>query len=175
MGTTTTAVTGTINFGGKNLTVAKDAFVDFGIFSTSSYTTMQNINTLNMNGTIRLHWSDWKPAEGDSIQLFRDVKVFAGTPVMESLVVDKEKGLYWDASNLAEKGYLLVTTTPTGMKEIDSPAPKVYVVDGKVVAPEAREIHIYTLEGIHIDSETRLRPGVYIVIADGYATKISVK
>ncbi len=175
VGAATTAITGTINFGGKNVTISQGAVVSFGIYSDRMYTTLKNINRLTMNGTIRIYLDMWNPAEGDSIQLFQDVASFAGTPVLESYVVDAEQGLYWDASNLATEGYLLVTSTPTGIKEVNADLIHVYVEDGKVVAPGANEIRIYTLEGVSIDPETRLRTGVYIVNVDGRTTKISVE
>ncbi len=175
VGTTATATTGTLNFGGKNVTVYKDAVVEFGISSAKSYTTLQNINTLSMNGTIRIHWSTWTPVGGDSIQLFQNVASFTGTPVMESLVIDAEKGLYWDDSEVATKGFLRVVDFGTGINEINAQLPNVYVVDGKVIAPGANEIRIYTLNGVYIDPKTRLRTGVYIVNVDGSMTKISVK
>ena len=128
-----------------------------------------------MNGTIRLQWSSWTPAEGDSIQLFQNVLTFAGTPVMESTVVDAEKGLYWDTSNLASKGFLRVTATPNGIGEINAQLSNVYVVEGKVYVPGANDIRIYTLDGVYINPDSRLSKGVYIVNADGRRTKISVE
>lgn len=175
VGATSISTTGTLNFGGKNVTVSKGAVAEFGISSAKSYTTLKNINKLTMNGTIRLHWTAWEPADGDSIQLFQGVVTFAGTPVMESLVVDAEKGLYWDTSELASKGILRVTFTPIGLTEVHSQSVNVYVADGKVFVPGANEIRIYTLDGVQIDPETRLRTGVYIVSADGRTTKISVE
>ncbi len=175
VGTTATATTGTLNFGNKSVTIAKDAVVEFGISSAKSYTTLKNINKFTMNGTIRIHWSTWEPAVGDSIQLFQDVVTFAGTPVMESLVIDAEKGLYWDASELETKGFLRVIFMPTGLNKVEAQLTNVYVVDGKVIVPGANEISIYTLEGDYIAPETRLTTGVYIVNADGRTAKISVE
>lgn len=175
VGNIATSTTGKLDFGGKNVTVAKDAVIELGISSAKNYTTLQNINKLTMNGTIRLQWSSWTPAEGDSIQLFQNVLTFAGTPVMESTVVDAEKGLYWDTSNLASKGFLRVTATPNGIGEINAQLSNVYVVEGKVYVPGANDIRIYTLDGVYINPDSRLSKGVYIVNADGRLTKISVE
>jgi autotransporter-associated beta strand protein len=174
VGTTATATTGKIDFGGKNVTIAKDAVVDLGISSTQIYTTLQNINKLTMNGTIRLHWSTWTPAIGDSIQLFQNVVTFAGTPTMESQVIDAARGLYWDTTDLASKGLLRVTYV-NGLDKTTSIFAKAYVMDRRIIVPGAKDLRIYTVNGLRVDTTSSLNPGIYIVIADGQRTKIIVE
>jgi autotransporter-associated beta strand protein len=173
VGTTPTATTGKIDFGGKNVTISKNAVVDLGIYSTQIYTTLQNINKLTMNGTVRLHLSNWTPALGDSIQLFQQVVTFAGTPVLESLVIDAAQGLYWDTTDLATKGILRVTNT-SGLNRSTSPNVKAYVMDRKIVVPGANDLRIYSLNGLRIDPTSSLKPGTYIVVANGQKIKINV-
>jgi len=174
VGVNSSATTGKIDFGGKNVTIAKDAVVSFGIYSTQVYTTLQNINRLTMNGTIRLHWSTWTPALGDSLQLFQQVVTFAGTPVLESLVVDAAQGLYWDTTDLATKGILRVTNA-SGLNKTTSPSLKAYVDDRRIIVPGANDVHIYSLSGLRVDPTSSLNPGTYIVVADGQTIKINVE
>lgn len=174
VGITPTSTTGTIDFGGKNVSMSSGAVLELGIYSAQSYTMLRNINKLTMNGTIRLQWSNWTPANGDSIQLFQNVLSFAGTPILENLVVDAAKGLYWDTTDLATKGLLRVTNV-SGMKDHTVARTKVFVKDGTLFAPGAIEVHIYTLNGTRIDPTSRLSTGAYIVVTDGHTTKIRVE
>lgn len=175
VGTSATATTGTIDFGGKNVTISKDAVVDLGIYSPQVYTTLQNINKLTLNGSIRLHWStSWTPALGDSLQLFQNVVTFAGTPILESHVIDAANGLYWDTSDLATKGILRVTNV-NALDKTNASLVKAYAKNRKIYVQGANEIHIYTLNGLHVDPRSSLNPGTYIVVADGHSLKISVE
>ncbi|NLT03899.1 MAG: hypothetical protein GXY09_08570, partial [Bacteroidales bacterium] len=174
IGTTPTATTGKMDFGGKNVTIYKDAIVDLGISTTQIYTTLQNINKLTMNGTIRLHWSSWTPAIGDSIQLFQQVQTFAGTPVLENLVIDEAQGLFWDTTNLATKGFIRVTNA-SGLNKTTSATLKPYVLDRKIVVPGAKDLRVYSINGLAVDPTSRLVPGTYIVVADGQTIKINVE
>ena len=156
IGSTATSITGKIDFGGTNVTISKGATVIFGISSAKSYTTLQNIAKLTMNGTVSLHYSStFAPVEGDEIELFSDVATFAGTPVLEDYVIDAEQGLYWDDSDFATKGILRVTTkVPVGVKGIEG--------EGSPMTSAP----VYDLAGRRV-SETfgsvSLRPGIYVV------------
>lgn len=174
VGASATATTGKIDFGGKNVTVAADAVIELGIFSKLIYTSLQNINKLTMNGSIRLHWSAWTPAPGDSIQLFQNVKTFAGTPVLENDVIDAEKGLYWDTTDLATKGLLRVKSI-NGLNQTKTQLVNTYVMDRKIVVPGVNNLRIYTIYGLRVDPASCLIPGTYIVVADGQTIKISVE
>lgn len=174
VGANATSTTGTIDFGGKNVTVSKDAIVELGIYSTQIFTTLKNINKFTMNGTIRIKWSNWTPTIGDSIQLFQNVITFAGTPVLESNVIDLDKGLFWDTTDLATKGILRVTNV-NGLEKTKHSLLKAYVINRKVFVPGADEIRIYSLKGLRIDPSTMLNTGTYIVIADGQSIKVSVE
>jgi hypothetical protein len=127
-----------------------------------------------MNGSIRLHWSAWTPAPGDSIQLFQNVKTFAGTPVLENDVIDAEKGLYWDTTDLATKGLLRVKSI-NGLNQTKTQLVNAYVMDRKIVVPGVNNLRIYTIYGLRVDPASCLIPGTYIVVADGQTIKISVE
>jgi len=175
VGVNSSATTGKIDFGGKNVTIAKDAVVSFGIYSTQVYTTLQNINRLTMNGTIRLHWStSWTPVLGDSLQLFQNVLSFAGTPILESHVIDAENGLYWDTTDLATKGILRVTNV-NALDKTNATMAKAYVKDRTIVVPGANDLRIYTVSGMRVDPTSSLDPGTYVVVADGQTIKMSVE
>jgi autotransporter-associated beta strand protein len=173
VGSSPTATIGKIDFGAKNVTVSKGAVVALGIYSTTSYTSLQNINKLTMDGTIRLQWTSWLPVAGDSITLFQNVLTFAGTPVLENMVVDASKGLYWDTADLATKGILRVTTV-NGLNGTARTS-KAYVKDGRIVVPGARTVRIYTMSGLPVDPGSALQSGSYLVIADGRTIKMQVE
>lgn len=175
VGISAIGTSGAINFGGRNVTINKDAIVDMGIFSSVLYTTLKNINTFTMNGTIRLHWSEsWEPEHGDSIVLFQQVNTFAGTPVLENPVIDAEKGLYWNTSDLATKGILRVTN----INSLDKPVAtkvNVYVQNRRIIVSGAKEVSVFTLQGLSVDVGSTLKPGTYLVVADGQTIKVSVE
>ena len=115
VGTTATATTGRMNFGDKNVTFARGSVLAIGVGRAATATnpgctSLGNINRLTMNGTIQLHYSPTAAdnlAVGDSIVLWKAATV-SGTPILESEVIDAEKGLYWDTTDL-DKGILRVT------------------------------------------------------------------
>lgn len=149
VGATATSTTGKLAFGGKNLTVSKGAVLQLGISSAKSYTTLADIAKLTMNGTLRLVLSNsYEPAVGDEFALFTDVATFAGTPELEDYVVDAEKGLYWDTTDLATRGILRVTDqVPVGIRALTS---------------KQQPTSIYDLSGRKVESG-RVHQGVYIV------------
>ncbi|MDD4771373.1 MAG: autotransporter-associated beta strand repeat-containing protein [Bacteroidales bacterium] len=174
VGTSPTSTIGNIDFGGKDVTMSKDAFIDMGILTSNVYTSLQNIKKLTMNGTIRLHWNNWIPALGDSIQLFQQVQTFAGTPLLENLVIDSDKGLYWDTTELASKGFLRVASI-NGLNKPNDSTIKPYVMDRKIVVPGVSDLRLYTVQGLPVDPASRLSAGTYIVIANGFTVKMNVE
>lgn len=126
-GSTTTAITGAISFNNQNVTVGESGKLRFGIrrastvekplpAATVSGTTIKNINKLTVNGTISLYFkyaADTEPSVGDTIILWRGVKEFAGTPVIEC----DEPGIKFDTSKLSE-GKLVITDIATSISAI---------------------------------------------------------
>ncbi|MBR0201172.1 MAG: autotransporter-associated beta strand repeat-containing protein [Bacteroidaceae bacterium] len=166
VGSTVTSTTGKINFGGKAVTISKGATVQLGITSSKSYTTLNNISKLTMNGTIEIIISDsWQPAVGDEITLFQDVTTFAGTPVLASKVINAEAGLFWDDSELATKGVLRVTNqVPDAIRDVNAQSldefnGPVFDLSGRQVARNYQR------------ARRSLKPGVYVVAGQ----KVTVK
>ena len=154
VGSTATATTGKLNFGGKNVTIATGAVLVLGISSSSSYTTLNNIGKLTMNGTIRLNLaSGFEPKEGDVITLFVDVTTFTGTPVLEDKVIDADKGLFWDDSQLATLGILrVIKQVPVGIREIDNGQwttdnGTIYDLSGRTFNLQSKKKGIYVMNG----------------------------
>ena len=143
VGLTPTALSGVMRCGGKNVTIARGAYLSIGVLqgangSSTGCTTLQNIDRLTMNGTIRLHLSSTigdDIAEGDHIELWNQVTTVVGTPVLdpECLVIDEAKGLYWDTTDLA-KGILRVTKqVPDAIRSLNGSTSNdaTYTLDGR--------------------------------------------
>ena len=157
VGATATATTGRMNFGDKNVTFAKGSILAIGVAraataTNAGCTTLGNINRLTMNGIIQLHYSSTTAdnlAVGDSIVLWKATTI-SGTPVLESEVIDAERGLYWDTTDLG-KGILRVTNKePVGIGRIEeSVSPNViYDLSGRRISKQVHEQHgIYIRNG----------------------------
>lgn len=159
-GTTATTTNAVMYFAGKNLTLAATARLELGIAKAANETStggtcIADINRLTMNGTVSLRLSegiDWQV--GDSIVLWKATSC-TGTPVLENYVVDSERGLYWDDSQL-QQGILKVTdTVPTAIaapmthgQQAESAA--VYDLSGRKVADVGADL-------------SRLGHGVFII------------
>lgn len=154
VGASATSITGMINFGGKNVSMAKGSFLEMGISraateTSTGGTSLQNINKLTINSTIKLHYSQTfadEIKEGDIVRLWTGVTSVTGTPVLdeESQVISLEKGLIWDTSELA-KGILKVAKgVPVGISGITSSESKdVYDLDGRrVESPRRGQVYI---------------------------------
>lgn len=166
VGAIPTASTGTINFGGKNVTIAKDAILSIGVgraatATNNGCTSLTGINRLSMNGTIQLHYASTATTglvPGDSIVLWTATTV-TGTPVLESEIINEELGLYWDTTDLRQ-GILRVTNqVPDGILAIGGGLPEddaVYDLNGRKVADKLtrdlrRGIYIYRNKKILIN------------------------
>ena len=107
-GKTATAYTGTIDFGGKNLTINSGGtyklFARMGANSRlRGCTSLSNINRLTFNGTVEVVLSDYQSlAVGDSICIF-DCKQFSGTPKLKL-----PRKLVWDTSRIRD-GWLFIS------------------------------------------------------------------
>jgi hypothetical protein len=127
VGSNATASTCTMDFGGKNVSMAKNSVLIISVASAATSTStgctsLKGVNRLNMNGTIQLHYTTTaidQLAVGDSIVLWAATTV-TGKPLLESEVIDENRGLYWDTSDL-QHGVLRVTDqTPVGITDVDS-------------------------------------------------------
>ncbi len=107
-GKNVTAYTGTIDFGGKNLTINSSATLKFcARMCTSSRsrgcTSLTNINKLTLSGTIELTLSEYQNLSvGDSLRIF-DCKLLTGTPKLKL-----PRRFVWDTSRIRE-GLLFIT------------------------------------------------------------------
>ena len=153
-----------INFGGQNVTIGTGAMVVIpiktaaevnattGVVTNPGGCYLKNINKLTMNGTVSLRlYSTFanKVNAGDVVYLWTDVTSVEGTPVLdeESVIIDAEKGLYWDTTDIAS-GILRVAYDPqVGIRGISA--------DG------VGQQSIYTLDGRRVTSMTSGR--IYII------------
>ena len=165
VGASATAISGVMNFGGKNVTINKNAVVILGFnraatASATGGTSLQNIDKLTMKGTIQLHYSSSfadNIAVGDSVVLWKNVVSFSGTPILESEIIDVEKGLFWDTKDI-EKGILHVTdVVPVGIREVKNEIGKsenlggaVYDLAGRKVADSAAAFMSSGRKGVFI-------------------------
>ncbi len=165
VGASATAISGVMNFGGKNVTINKNAVVILGFnraatASATGGTSLQNIDKLTMKGTIQLHYSSSfadNIAVGDSVVLWKNVVSFSGTPILESEIIDVEKGLFWDTKDI-EKGILHVTdVVPVGIREVKNEIGKsenlggaVYDLAGRKVADSAASFMSSGRKGVFI-------------------------
>ncbi len=163
VGSSPTSVTGIQRFGGKNVTLNRGAVLHIGVLKAATETVagctmIQNIDKLTMNGTVRLHLSDdfiAAAAVGDYIQLWKDVNTVVGTPVLdaESVVVNAEKGLYWDTTDIA-MGILRVAYDPAvGIKAINNGQRTmdndIYDLSGRQL-PNGKSSNLQTHKGVYI-------------------------
>ncbi|MCM1312662.1 MAG: autotransporter-associated beta strand repeat-containing protein [Bacteroides sp.] len=170
VGLTPTITSGVINFGQKSVTFGQNSTLVLGIAkpaagSNTGGASIQDILRLTMNGTVHLNVKEnvnWQV--GDSIVLWK-AKICIGKPALDNYVVDAEKGLYWDDSQL-RNGVLKVTdVVPTGIMEI-------------VTDEEASCIsEIYDLSGRKLSTESipSLKKGVYIIRKGKQTHKIYIK
>ncbi len=131
-GSTATAISGTLAFNNQDVTIGETGTLRFGIRRSStkeaplsavavSGTTIKNVNKLTVNGTISLYFryaTGTAPAVGDTIILWRDVKSFSGTPVIQC----DDMNIKFDTSKLSE-GKLVITDISTGVTSIPQDEP----------------------------------------------------
>jgi hypothetical protein len=156
------AFSGTLFFGGKNVTLNQSAVFVVGTnkcatASANGCTTLQNIGTLTINGTIRIEpVSSNTLAVGDSIRLWSNVTKFVGTPTIEGT-----NGIEWDASRISE-GLLFVKSIATGIKpqiaDTKTQIGNIYDLRGRLVRQSAT-----STEG--------LKPGIYVIEGRKFVVK----
>ena len=149
------AFTGTLYFGGKNVTLSQtstyliSAYKGAASTSSNGCANISNIGTLTINGTIRVvPTSNNILAVGDSIRLWSNVTKFVGSPIIEGT-----DGIEWDDSRISE-GLLFVKSIATSIKPQtatrNSQIGDIYDLRGRMVRKSATSV-----EG--------LKPGVYVV------------
>ncbi len=124
VGASDTAISGVIDFGGKNVTIASGATLHLTVnrcatATTTGGTALQNVGTLTMHGTIDLSIPESNTlAVGDSILLWKEVKTLKGTPQLGNYYI--VPGLFWDDKDLAQ-GILRVTdVAPDGIHDLQN-------------------------------------------------------
>lgn len=148
------AFTGTLYFGGKNVTLSQTGTYLISAYkvatsSSNGCANISNIGTLTINGTIRIvPTSNNTLAVGDSIRLWSNVTNFVGSPIIENT-----NGIEWDDSRISE-GLLFVKAIATSItpqtSDLNSQTGDIYDLRGRMVRKSAT-----SLEG--------LKPGVYVV------------
>jgi len=129
-GATATSSSGTFYFNNKNVTIGTTGILSLRILNTSVHTSVADIATLTINGTLRIEVTDNNTLKvGDEIQLWPATIRMAGTPVF-----DLPKSITWDTSRISE-GVLVVTGVDTGIKAsfADADPKNVYDLSGRLV------------------------------------------
>ena len=147
------AITGTIFFGGKDMTINETGVLSITAnkcmtSATNGCTGISNIGTLVVNGTILVTPSKSNTLKvGDSIRIWSDVAAASGT-----FKVVGANGIEWDDSRLISEGLLFVKDIDTGIRNINSTDNTfdIYDLGGHLVRKAAT-----STEG--------LKPGIYII------------
>lgn len=146
IGTLATSLTGTMDFGGKNLTFKSGSRLQLGISKCATATSgggcgIKNVAVLSLDGVIELYTGkNTNLQAGDSIRLWTDVKTVKGTPTVEF-----PAGYEFDTSRLLTEGLLFVTLADgigdvrSGLAETDG---EVYDMTGRKVGESYKGIVI---------------------------------
>ena len=112
-GVTATATTGTLYFGGKNVTIGTTGALEIHVQSKLTHTALADIGRLTFNGTLRVTLTDSHTLQaGDEIQLWPATTTLAGTPTLEL-----PEGVMWDTSRIGE-GLLVVADVNTSISDV---------------------------------------------------------
>ena len=153
-GTIEGSITGTIYFGGKNVTINEKGVLSISANkcmtnSSNGCTGISNIGSLTLNGTIRIIPTSINSLqEGDSIRLWTDVTTVSGTPKVEGT-----NGIEWDDSRLISEGLLFVKKIQAGIASpfiLQHSTANIYDIHGRMVRRGAT-----STEG--------LKPGIYVI------------
>lgn len=136
LGTNIPATTGVLNFNDKNVTFGSNSTLVIGVRRAATETltggcAMGRINRLTMNGTVDVRVSDSHTlAEGDSVVLWKAASI-SGTPKLLSKVVDIDRQLAWDDTDLQRGILRVVKDAAVGIQELESvEAQPIEVVNG---------------------------------------------
>ncbi|MDO4993480.1 MAG: autotransporter-associated beta strand repeat-containing protein [Bacteroidales bacterium] len=154
-GSTTTVNKGTINFGGKNVTFTPSSCLSLNAranyTSATSGTSISNVGKLTFEKGSRLAINVLSTntfVDGDYIILWTAEQI-SGLPTLEDYIIDVEKGLIWDTSDLGS-GILRVKYDPaTAVQQLhaDKTDAPIYSIDGRLIPTTSHDA---------------LCPGIYI-------------
>jgi len=146
-GISESSATGNLQFSSKNVTV--NGTIQTYISTKSNFSKFTGINTLKLNGTLKVLGRDGLALEqGTEIQIFDASTITLGSNFTTELCEPNVKlGLTWDTSRL-EEGILVVGPAPDGITDIN--------------AAELDAAEIYTLNGVKL-MQRPTRKGIYIV------------
>jgi autotransporter-associated beta strand protein len=123
-----TAITGTLDIGGKNVTVSTGGALEFSGYSKATFTRLTNIGTLSMaDGSIVrfLPRSTMRLVEGDTLQVVTATTLKIGNVTYD--LPDLGGGLEWDTSFFATRGILAIKVS-TGISAFTSDTPATVTV-----------------------------------------------
>lgn len=185
VGSTASAVSGFLNFGGKNLTMNAGSTYRVGIRTNAgdtkvAGTVIENINKFTLNGAIQVFVpSAFVLEEGQTFLLWTDVKTFAGTPTVNETVeiIGSENTwtVTWDTSRISE-GVLIIKSVAL-VDDINS-----------IASDEIVTVSVTNINGVVMNSftcpmggvrssfkQTNAAKGIYILNIKGKKAKGSIK
>ena len=113
------STSGTLKFGGHNVTISAGATLRFYVGSRSLYTKLTDVGTLSLRGTVKVELrDDVELQEGDEFQLWTS----NSTNVSTTTVFELDSiggGLVWDTSDI-ESGILRVVKYDTAIESVDA-------------------------------------------------------
>jgi len=136
-GKSATAYTGTIDFGGKNLTINNSGILKVcarmcTTTRSRGCTSLSNINKLSLSGTIEVVLSAFQNlSAGDSIRIF-DCKLLSGTPKLKL-----PRQFLWDTSRIREG--LLFVIAEAQLEDVNS--------DGTIDTQDVLSVYQYMQDG----------------------------
>lgn len=167
-----TSMSGTIDFGGKNVNFAANSVLRFYVRSNKMYTNVTNIGTLRMQGTVKVDVYDGLTlAEGTELTLWT-ADSYSATATAKLKLASPGEGREWDVSDI-EKGILRVVLA-TGISQI----PQDEEVDCTVCTLGGVSVARFTCVNRDIQNALNaaaLPKGTYIVTAQGAAGSGSKK
>ena len=152
-GVNSNSTSGTLFFGGKNVTLSASSVLVINAqrcatATTAGNTAIDGIGTLTINGTIRI-----QPVIGNTLQVGDSIRIFTASKFMGTPTIENIDGIEWDDSRIAE-GLLFVKTIDTAIKPqiANSKSQKsgIFDLNGRLVRQDASHT-----EG--------LKPGIYMI------------
>ena len=130
-GTEEVPTSGTLYFNNKSVSIGNTGVLVVHVFSKDEHTSLGDISTLTVSGTIRVEVADGNTLQvGDEVRLWPATTKLAGTPQF-----DMRNGITWDTSRISE-GVLVVKGIETGLNPAfaDKDPRNVYDLQGRLVS-----------------------------------------
>ena len=152
-GVNSNSTSGTLFFGGKNVTLSASSVLVINAqrcatATTAGNTAIDGIGTLTINGTIRI-----QPVIGNTLQVGDSIRIFTASKFMGTPTIENIDGIEWDDSRIAE-GLLFVKTIDTAIKP--------QIANGK-----SQKSGIFDLNGRLVRQDAShtegLKPGIYMI------------